>query len=243
MIKSRLNLRNVATVIACLTVTMFASCKKDPTPDPIFLLEERQVGTERYVYEYDDQNRLTKRSRYENGILQGVDIFKYDPDGHLEELEYGNLKHTFTKNGDKITFDYHGVLAEIELNAQGHFVKRKSVNEYSKSTQTFTWQNGNLTKVEAEYENIHDAGTWTRTYTHDNKKSPFYYCKTPKWVLWLWLVAEEYNENNIETVETIDEVEGDDYYEHEYTYNTDGLPTKRTASWGGEPTTYKYMKR
>ena len=30
MDKSRLNLRNVATVVACLAVTMFASCKKDP---------------------------------------------------------------------------------------------------------------------------------------------------------------------------------------------------------------------
>jgi len=229
MIKSRLNLRNVA--IACLAVTMFASCKKDPTPDPIFLLEEMQnSGGTRYEYEYDDQDRIKKITEYISEQLRSVSTLKYNAaSGDLEEYEWEfpqnpewNYKTTFTKNGNKITFVDEGQV-EIELNTQG--LPEKYM--YGNSPSTLTWLNGNLIKIE-------DAHA-TRTFTHDDKKSPFYYSKTPKWVLFQYIGHQ--NVNNLKTMTW----SSGSTTTYEYTYNADGFPETRTVS--GTSETYKYKKK
>ncbi|MFN2396275.1 MAG: hypothetical protein ABR597_11365, partial [Bacteroidales bacterium] len=84
-----------------------------------------------------------------------------------------------------------------------------------------TWQNGNVIKEEWEEESvfirynpenwqevietIEDSSVGKITFTHDDKKAPFYHCTTTKWVLW-WLNRYPrlsfygwYNTNNIKT--------------------------------------------
>ena len=305
MDKSRLNLRNVATVVACLAVTMFASCKKDPkildlngtvtisptanaltgdeltasyngsetvtltwqwkkdgttianatsdkyTPTEagsytvtasakgynskisaavevrlaIFLLENREREGFRYVYEYDDQERITKISIYliNNGQLNAVCTINYNAD--LIELISGSNKTTYTKNGNKIIFGN----SEIDLNAQG--LPEKYTSE--RYTSNLTWLNGNLTKEEGD--------GWSYTYTYDNYKSPFYNCKTPKWLLWVQSpFGNHYNVNNVKT-ETCYEGEDSGVITYGYTNNDDGFPVTRTV--GGNTETYKYKKR
>ena len=80
---------------------------------------------------------------------------------------------------------------------------------------------------------------------HDDRKTPFYHCNTPKWVLWWlnycsWNGFNEYygghnygyNENNIKT----ETREGGSTITYEYTYNDDGFPVKR--AWSAEASSY-----
>ena len=143
---------------------------------------------------------------------------------------------------------------ELELNAQGLPVKLTYEEVYiygadveiKRSTSTvltLTWQNGNITikeweseieferrhwtETEIEIEKIYDNGTIT--YTHDDKKNPFYNCNTPKWFFW-WLTYFRnyeiygYNNNNIKT-ETKEDGSSITY---EYRYKDNDFPVTRT---------------
>ena len=226
---------------------------------PVFLPEEMQDDNYRYVYEYDNRNRITKCTIYYPFII-AVSTFTYNADGDLVEMNNEvigypehNSKTTFTKNGNKITFITHdNFLYEIELNDQGLPLKitREIENEngfnWYYSTFTFIWENRNITH--RKVEEIADVGgntigpfTATSTYTYDDKKSPFYHCNTPKWFLWYWFSfsIELCNENNIKTVTSL---EYGDIFEYEYKYNEDGFPKTRTA-YGHSEMTYTYKKR
>jgi len=333
MTKHKLNLRNVAAIVACLAVTMFASCKKE-TPDlngtvtisptanvytgdeltaaysgvekvtwqwnkggtaiggatsdkytpteagsytvtasvkgyndktsaavevktvSAILLEEMQSGGRRYEYEFDNQDRMTKKSEYivAEGRLLAVYTFKYNAAGDLVEWETEvpndptmNSKITFTKSGDKITW-YTGSGArhnEIELNTQGlpakyTWINNRGGNDWDKETRNFTWQNGNLTQMDGieEWKVDGEEGSedWTDKYTYDVSLSPFYHCKTPKWYLYVYEGRHLCSVNNVKT-ETWD----GGGVTYTYTYNADGFPLTRTG--GGFTETYKYKKR
>jgi len=229
---------------------------------PVTLLEELQNGVVRIVYEYDNQNRLTKLSYYHDGQLNEVETYNYNAAGDLTELkvEYptspeSDEKVTFSKIGNKITFTKFNGLYEFEVNAQGLPVKYLyemvyDSDNWNKQTTTFTWQNGNLTKeiYVDEQKWKEDGEVWgssnqaTYTYTHDDKKSPFYHCKTPKWFLWWYVDRGFCNENNIRT--TTQKWEGEEPVTHEfaYEYNADGFPvTQKAGDWLN--VTYKYKKK
>ena len=256
------NLRNVAAIAVCLVVIVFASCKKDADNIPVFLLEEVQESTARYVFEYDEQNRMTKRTGYlVNGFGEWyqfiVHELKYNTAGNLEEYIYyennSNVsKVTIHKDGDKFTLSddtYPTDVSFIELNAQGlpekctSLIGVKGNGSWSFDTRTYTWLNGNLTQLslvqEWKYGGKEDTWSDTYTYTFDDKKSPFYYCTTPKWIL-LRLVGTYYsfNDNNI----TSDKQGSYDYETtYEYTYNDYGFPVTQTYSYTNT-TTYTYKK-
>ena len=209
-------------------------------------------------YNYDSQNRITQY--YRNYIT----FMDYNAEGDLitYQQSMGQGKGgqaTFSKNDNKITFNNFirpafgassELNGELELNDQGLPVKLTSeyvsryvdsgVLSYEYWTYTdilLTWQNGNLTKINWKKEDENGSSAGTKTYTHDNKKTPFYNCNTPKWALW-WLdyyghnKNYGYNENNIKT-ETMEDGSTRTY---EYTYNDDGFPVKRT--WVDETITY-----
>ena len=197
-------------------------------------------------------------------------IFEYNADGDLVTYNvygyYGAPHTTFTTNGNKITFyrshkitQQVGITenGELELNDQGFPVRLISTSETDHSsygtsttfyTYSITWQNGNLTKTDWELTRTGYEGEYigssngTKTYTHDDKKTLFYHCNTPKWFLW-WLDYYDkydygaynenygYNENNIKT-ETKEDGSTTTY---EYTYNDDGFPVLRT--WNNGTTT------
>ena len=230
MTKIRLSLRTVA-IAACLTVTMFASCKKDPMPDPVLLLEEISVAYgERFVFEYDDQDRIEKLTVYDiSGQKFAFVIYKYNAVGDLEELIIEDIINsetiliTLSRNGKIITSSDGEV---IELNDQGFPVKYG----VEPNIVTYTWENGNQIKEEWT------GGGNTFTY-YDDTKTPFFYSKTPKWVLWLdWRSYGYHNANNIEKI-----TESSGTRTYEYRYNDDDLPIEKKGL--GFTETYKYLKR
>ena len=157
---------------------------------------------------------------------------------------------------------FGSVNGELELNVQGLPVKLtyEKVEDWgtdfitNRSTYTIvtlTWQNENLTKTNWESETETETKFWweeewkfekssstgTVAYTHDDKKTPFYHCNTPKWALWLFYYFGRdanygYNKNNVKNVT----MEDGNTVTYEYTYNDDGLPITRT--WSDETITY-----
>jgi hypothetical protein len=216
----------------------------------IILLEEIQGSGTRFVFEYDNFDRVTKRSEYSENVLQWVETFKYSADGNSIEWKEENIvKTTFVKNDKKITWEYDedDMHYEIELNAQGFPVKytKEWVGEngdWYKLTSSLTWQNENLTKEDTnggmKEEGLEFSFDSSITFTFDNKKSPFYHCKTPKWFLWYGnFFGYSHNVNNIKTLTR----DGTNTTTYEYTYDDDGVPVSRTG--GGVTETYKYKKR
>ena len=162
---------------------------------------------------------------------------------------------------------FGSVNGELELNAQGLPVKLMyeqvenwgtdiEANMSTNTVVTLTWQNGNLTKTEREsnwkseiiifnletweierVEREEGSSTGTVLYTHDDKKTPYNHCNTPKWALWMLCYYEQdinfgYNENNIKTATS----EDGNTITYEYMYNEDGFPVTRT--WGEGTITY-----
>ena len=245
------------------TVTASAKGYNSKTSDAVvvkvisaILLEEIQRGSQRNVYEYDDQDRITKISQHNGGQLYKVETFRYDVGGHMEEYkeEYPlqpelNRIATYIKSGDKIiitrTSNGWSGYSEYELNAQGFPIKLTSVDEnengdWYNETETYTWQNENLTQIvvvdEREESGVESYYTYTVNITHDNYKSPSYHCKTPKWVL---LNFER--GNGLHNVNNIKTVTGAENATYTYTYNADGFPATRTR--GTDTETFTYKKR
>jgi uncharacterized repeat protein (TIGR02543 family) len=219
-----------------------------------------------YVFEYDSQNRFMRftTSPYYNGTTS----LNYNADGDLVGYYWiyqGRdwVSATFSKNGNKINFTIEQYLnrwsrtnanGELELNDQGLPVKVTSESESRQlgvggvvsnwsNTVTLTWQNGNLTKTEWVREDEQGSSTGTINYTHDDRKMPFYYCKTPKLGFWLFYYVGNdefygFNENNIKT----ETREDGSIITYEYTYNDDGFPVTRTwaTSVGTATETYTY---
>jgi len=226
-----------------------SSIAVDVKPAPIYLLEEKLYYSTRNVYEYDSQDRISKISKYllNNNQPFDVQIFNYNSEGHLEEIINGS-KITFSKNGNKITYNNYEVEHnEIEINDQGFPVKYTWEIKYDKywiiRTNTFTWLNGNLTEYYMEekkkigYEESTNYST--ATYTFDDKKSPFYHCKTPKWVLFyfMWSSELDYNDNNVKTIKW----ESESHTTYEYIYNDEGFPIYHFGQW--MIVGYRYKKK
>ena len=185
-------------------------------------------------------------------------------------------KITFILDDHNCVSCFQTIKGEFELDAQGLPVQLTYEEEYSEGFDltvtwrtnadvSFIWQNGNMTKTERKSETEREEKCWyeeegkiveksssasTTTYTHDDKKTPFSKCNTPKW-FFLWIDFfqhksmfygnnKNYNKNNIKT-ETI---EGGSTITYEYTYNDDGFPVTRTWEqgwqwiWGYGTTTF-----
>jgi hypothetical protein len=202
------------------------------------------------VYEYDAQHRITKRS-YSGAIVE-VHTIKYDTNRILIEYQSGGTT-TFIKNGNKISIDHGGhFTVEMELNAQG--LPEKLTTEHGdgmvfgryEGTYTFTWENGNLIQEDREYYREEDGKKYedivTTIYTYDDKKSPFYYCATPKWFLMYWRGIDYCSENNYETLTYLwNSTTSTQTLEN--TYNSDGFLATRRGSASPFTQTYDYMKR
>ena len=248
------------------TVTANAAGYNDKTSaavevKAIFLLEEKQRDGFRYVYEYDNQDRITKRTLYSvaNEQLLFVYTYKYNAAGDLVEWVIEdpnrpttpeNRKITFTKSGDKITWSNYDTQYEVELNTIGLHAKctwiyNRGGNDFEKETRKFTWQNGNLTQMDGieEWKVGGEEGSeeWTETFTYDGRMSPFYHCKTPKWYLYIYEERYLSSVNNVKIMSWSWGI-GSETYEYEY-LNADGFPEKRTRVGSTNTETYKYKKK
>jgi len=249
-------------VIAIIVISAaFTSCSKNPDDnngngnENVYLLVEIE---DNFIYkrsvklEYDYQNHV-KKMIFDFGMTY---LFDYNDAGDLismkweDEYPEDNTTAMFTKNGNKIILNYsrgeYGWSESIELNTQGLPTKYMTGEDESSQFFTFQYQNGNLKKLESLYLDENDNMIkldFYQSYTYDDKKSPFYHCKTPKWLfVFLDILLEfHYNfgiQNNVVT--------SDGWYSMscDYTYNDDGFPFTRNVKGTEEFTqTFKYGKR
>ena len=211
-------------------VTLYAKWMQDEQiylVTEITLIEEDNSETST-KYEYDGQNRITKIDE---------DILSYNSAGDVVSVTEANGDvTTYTKNGNKITIhsswwdDYSGTRSEeFELNAQGLLEKYTIHHTYSggdwyTENYSFEYQGKNVIKLtySGEEMSIGEYETWlyTGSLTYDDKKSPFYHCKTPQWYM-LWRNGFLFCvQNNVNSSNTSDGYAST----HEYTYNDAGFP-------------------
>jgi len=176
-----------------------------------------------YTYRcvYDDKNRIT--SIVDETDFQIVYQFEYSGND-LVELRDGTQKYLdFSKNGNIITVLYDGLPLPywtIELNSNGYPIK---VGPY-----TLQYLNGNVISASTPYVEY--------TFKYDNKKSPFYHCKTPKWFqvcfcyITDWILEYPFAfgiENNLKNYTVKDyKYEYENTYDYTYEYDDSGFPTK-----------------
>ena len=176
-----------------------------------------------YMFEYDEQNRITKiKSRYNS-----TNTLMYEGDDLIHDGTY-----EYTKSGNTITQKHSesGKTTTIELNSDGLPVTWDS--NYSSPTHIsiithFEYQNGNLSdrSLVETYSNLEwDWDCFWNIYKYDNEKGALYHCKTPKWYLIMYL-----NDFGVKNNIT--------YYEYwgnvtiyDYEFDDAGFPIKRTCT-------------
>jgi len=214
-------------------------------------------------YEYDEKNRISKITYYSysnESVHIRTRTYSYNNIGDLTSisLEYpshpkDNKKTLYTKIGNKITWINDNANYTVDLNSKGlpekQTIEYKRV-EFNPSTgstysyfvreiRNYQYTNGNVSEYTfymgtgSTSENISPGYIFSHTYTHDNMKSPFYHCRTPKWIM------------VFDGMSTRNNVLSDVYHLHDtnnseiaiiYTYDDAGFPTKKTS-------TYKYYNQ
>ncbi len=246
-------------VIAVVVTTAFNSCKKDKDEDEedhytvkllkgiTHISDDKQYKYDQYKFEYDEQDRITKISKFFfDGELSYIVSFTYERDdlvqvlysfssGSTEMYEYtksGNtITQKYTYNGDGVSIPGYTTTYTIELNSDGLPVRREPEEEESGNTnvETFEYQDGNLTKNAYIFTSGDYTETYTNTYYYDDKKGTLYNCKTPKWYLIMYL--NDWGVNNNVT-------EGGHAFRpwtvFTYKYDNEGFPAERTHNFLGQ---------
>jgi len=206
------------------TAVVFNSCEKDDNDGgnggtSVKLLESISYDGElSHKFEYDNENRITKvLVYYDFTDIPGIYTFIYDDNSVSMSFEYppifanDDFWETYTKNGNIITvtksFFSANTIATIELDAEEKPVKYIVDSDSYMQTYTYEYTNGNL--VKQDFEEVRKdmsipAFPAFTTFTYDNKKSPFYYCKTPSWCLdsfLSWAFRSEISiKNNVKSI-------------------------------------------
>ena len=217
---SRVNILKYLAFVALAASIVFSSCKNDNDTDEhsIQLLESiSSNGVLNTNYEYDNQHRITKiTSFHSDGItVTGTRTFTYSGDNismSYVSVQYpqDNFTETYTKSDNKIiiSISYWGndVTSTIDIDTDGYPVKYVYDDDYETYTCTYNYQNDNRTK-ETIVGGVKSEVPSTRitSFVYDDKKSPFYFCKTPKWYLMRFLSSYYYNEigiiNNVKSIQ------------------------------------------
>ena len=240
---------NHLIIAAFVVAVAFTSCNKDrENINTVKLLktltyypEDGFEKWDKYKFEYDEQNRITKMSEYSyGGVLSYTSTYTYSGDDLILVLYSnnndisGDEKYEYTKSGNTITQKYTYIggtyipaytgISTIELDGDGVPVKRTTENEPGETNvETFYYQDGNMTQKTNRYTSIkYDySESHSQHYSYDHQKGALYHCKTPKWLLILHLNDFGVT-NNITEKSWI-------RYNAEYTYKFDGagFPAKR----------------
>jgi YD repeat-containing protein len=236
------NLTVVAIAIAIAVV--FTSCQKDDN-DKVKLLETVTEPYGQYrKFEYDSHNRLTKYLKYDSsGELLETRTLTYSGNDLVKVMFNSTVICEYTKSGNKITA-IPGTQT-WDLNSDGQLVKY--VGEIGDESQVidYQYQNGNMVKETYvyTYESGETFGTISE-YKYVDKKSPMYDCTTPQWYLiysFIDIMISTTN-NMTERKWSVDSDTG--VVTHEYEYDSDGYPTKRTSTYGNgkEVTDFAYKE-
>jgi len=200
-------------------------------------------------FKYDNKNRIIKIISYSSeGVLGELKILTYSGNKLVDvKAEYssretmkfaidGNaIRQYSTAEGEcAITTNSDGYISEtIQKDGGGCSDDPYDCND------TYQYQDGNMIKStqvckilipgcgaeESEEKNIEQI----TEFKYDSKKSPFYYSKTPGWIIQFLLSPIYVNKNNV--IE-----EGEKGYKYEY--DSDGFPTKQMS--GSETATFTY---
>ena len=236
----------IATVLFSFSLGFF-SCSDDED-GYVWLLEgiyDSEYGALKKC-EYDAFNRITKLTWIGSGLIQEISTFEYGNGELIRTTTYPNVDRVdvsvYTPSGNRIIVN-NCEYRYAELNSNGFPVKIS--NFYGNSTPC-------VDTDENIYEFEYDAnGNVIRTgIEYDDKKNPFYYCTSPRWLLQLAVDANVGQNNMITaTFETPAGIEST--YNGSYTYDAKtGFPLK-VSGLGTTPSgaprdvvlTYKYIKR
>ena len=205
---------------------------------------------------YNEDGNLEKYSQHRSPSSRRAGS-RFSKDDNIISFVFsplGTANSSRTVNGE-LELNAEGLPVKLTFEEDYLHSYNSGSRTITSSAATFTWNNGNLTKTEwgREYvseiyivtypnDEYHREGpeiekgssAGTITYTHDDKKTPFYNCNTPKWVfVWIDFISNEhsiygnnknYNKNNIKT----ETREDGSTITYEYTYNGDGFPVTRT---------------
>ena len=164
-------------------------------------------GLHRTEYEYDNMNRITKIYQYggeeiSKNLVIYENTFTYNSEGDVvsqnrkSDVHGQNFTIIYSRTGNKILFggnenEYAELDGELLVKYSYESSWEDDDGKLGKNTwlQTYEYQNANLTKHTRGSKTIYDGITYSEstninTYTsYDDKKTPFYCCKTPKWIL------------------------------------------------------------
>jgi len=179
-------------------------------------------------YEYDNQSRISKISWYGGTHLERSTTLTYNSNdlvkvAHWDGYDNSTRTEEYVKNGNKITMTrkyenpVDNDICTINLNSDGTIAKFE-INGSDYFT-TYQYKDGNLTKY-SDYK----AGEFE--YKYDNKKSPFFNCKTPKWYMFFYFDCDDVFAGVNNMIERSWSGEWAD--EYTYVYDEDGFPTKLT---------------
>ena len=187
-----------------------------------------------YKFEYDEQNRVTKRFHYYGVDLYNITTYTYTGDDFVQVLHnYSSSSvemYEYTKSGNTITqkITHSARTYTIELDSDGLPVKKEDLSGNYHYIYTYEYNDGNMTKETEcirlpEYD-YKEGECYTRTYYYDNQKGALYHCKTPKWCLILHL--NDFGVNNNKTEDGFFQ-----RYSAKFTYEFDdiGFPIRRTC--------------
>jgi len=235
--KSQMSRENFLKFIGVLFVASLifvtAGCDKDKEENDngvVKLLETITYEDGDYTkFEYDNQNRITKMSFYWDGKLSYTDMFTYIGND-LTKMVFSNVDYPeenreiiIVKNGNTIAWDGDITLT---VNGDGFLTKYDDTDsDGDGQVITFQYQGGNLTKYMSESKYDDERSEWEAVCKYDDKKSPLYHCKTPKWFLTFAFTVDGYIGIN----NNVTEVKSDwRTIKYSYIYDDDGFPTKIT---------------
>ena len=195
------------------------------------ILTYSENGSSCQIFEYDKQNRITCIKNTNYGI-EGVTIkIFYENDNiKTEETHPDNpqskIIKTYRHDGMKILVDGE-VLINVDNNLQATHIEQ---GEYGPFYFTYD-ENGNA--MSYTYHAWNDERTQTVNFTYNEDNGIFRNVNTPSWFLTTQIIKYISSENNkiiyqslYNNCATTADENGHIFYKYEYTYNSDGYPTK-----------------
>jgi len=211
-------------VVAAIAVSVaFVGCKKDDKEVIKLVSTITQNNGNYFAYEYDEKNRIIYEGFYaSNGNIISSFTFTYSGNDLVKAVTNVNVIREFAKTGNTInvtrTTDGNSEFVQsFFLNNDGLVIG--SDFQQQDDVYTFQYQGKNLSKFvnKRNEETISDID-----YLYDDKKSPFYHCKSPQWSMIMFFGGTSYGYyNNIIEVNYNPSIRN-----YSYEFDDDGYPTE-----------------
>jgi len=207
------------TAVLGLAITFtFNACGKGGGDVKLLESITDENGNVQKRFEYDKQNRIVK---IDNDTITYADNL----------ITVGTQKYVI--NGNTVTVDG----SSFTIDKDGYFIKREGEDW----ALTLEYRDGNLIKRSYEGE-LPSVDVMDK---YDDKKSPFFNCNSPKWLLYELRILDSYitfiSKNNVLEMNT----QGDNNITrvYKYEYDGDGFPTKLTEEATDEDNTTRTITR